>query len=143
MGTSSAAQVGQALYETLATMALAGPISLEDASGSSILELINNGATRLGVTARDAAAISGACGATNAQTYAVLTATSRRRRLQEASGPTAAAAVVLSDLCEARNQTSDCEFASGCTKSRATNFNPKARLDDGSCIVNGCTETGR
>ena len=159
IGNLTEAQLGNEAYATLARMTLDGPVVLENASGTPIEQLISLTAERLGVSARRASIISRSCGQTNLLTYQVLTSSSRRR-LQDAEGAEAhsegvAAMRLLEKLSSARRAlapgpagagaragTDDVHanrpLGFGCTRTQAINYDPRAWLEDGSCIILGC-----
>jgi hypothetical protein len=145
VGSFSAAEVSKQLYATLADMTLAAPLRLEDASGAVITQLITRGSQAFGVSPRDEyQQIATSCGQTNALTFQVLTTKerTRRRRMQESDGtasPVSDAVGALSELCLARNSSSDCDLKVGCMRPQAANFDPTARLPSNSCIIHGCT----
>ena len=136
VGSFTKAQVHDALFASLADMAKLGPIQLEDSSGSTVSSIITRGAGKLGISPRtDYATIASTCAITHAATYNILVAGSGRRLLETEEG---AAAALLAEACRARNSTADCDLTPGCMLTQASNYNPKARISDGSCRVLGC-----
>lgn len=163
VGAYSAAELGDELYATLASMALEGPVKLENASGAPISRMIMRTAERLSIQPRRVSLLADSCGETNALTYQVLTGSSGRRRLQGGARdntfagvaqPSQAAMQIIQKLVDSLRSSSSTSVARrgralsppavltyGCTDQRAVNYDLRARLSDGSCIVLGCTSS--
>eukprot|EP00966_Prymnesium_polylepis_P334170 7389573-Prymnesium_polylepis.1 len=65
VGNLTSEQIGDALYETLATMTTEGVVALEDSDPSELLELINRTASALNQSHRNAQVLAETCSQTN------------------------------------------------------------------------------
>ena len=159
VGNYTTEQIADALYDSLARMALRGRVALEDSSPDALVELINRTALVLNQSHRNAQALAETCAQTNVLTYSVIVASTERRRLDrapdhdshlkahhlEAHGQevalSSAHAAALTGLCLAGHSGGSghgdvgsergCLVSFGCRREGALNFDSLATVHSG------------